>query len=152
MSNKKVLVLVLSTNADPWRKIELLGQDTTWKLKTVQGVEVMRYYSTGKNVIVKLASKIYWNLEKIILNKYPGNRISRLWKKYIEMVEVEVTIDTRQIVLSLNETYPLIGLKTIRAFEAILKLKHFDYVYRTNVSSYLDLHRLAKFVSFFTYN
>ena len=146
MSNKKILVLVLSTNAHPWRQMEIDGQDSTWKRKKVPGIEVKRYYSVQKNPLIMSISKIYWNLEKSLLSRIPGNKISRTWKRYIENFPAEVIEEVDELSLSLNESYPLIGLKTLRTFEAVLKLKDFDYVYRTNVSSYVDLPRLAKFV------
>lgn len=137
---------MLSTNMKPWRKIEILGQDTTWKKKQIENVRVMRYFSKHRNNLLALKALIYWFLETKILYRYPNNWISQSWKKYVERIPVEVEMGTDYLSLNLTESYSLIGLKTIKTFNAVLKNMNFDYVYRTNVSSYVDLALLSEFV------
>jgi hypothetical protein len=143
---KKILVLVLSTNMKPWRNIEILGQDATWKKRQIPNVQVMRYFSSHKKNLLTLKAIVYWRIEAKILYRFPGNPISRAWKNYIESIPVEVEMGTDHISLNLAESYSLIGLKTIKTFKTILKISNFDYVYRTNVSSYVDLNLLSEFV------
>ena len=144
--SKKILVLVLSTNMHPYRDIETLGQDTTWKQQGIENVKVMRYFSQKRLDPLFLNSEIYWNIEKLILSRFQGNKYSSKWKNYIEKIPVKVEVGAHEISSSLTESYSLIGLKTVRTFEAILKLLEFDYVYRTNISSYVDLNGLSSFV------
>lgn len=143
---KKILVLVLSTDMKPWRKIEILGQDATWKKQKIENVRVMRYCSKHQKNILALKASIYWRLEAKILCRYPNNQISTRWKKFIESIPVRAEIGTNQISLNLTESYSLIGLKTINTFKTVLKLMDFDYVYRTNISSYVDLALLSEYV------
>jgi hypothetical protein len=50
------------------------------------------------------------------------------------------------IVTDTPEDWCLIGLKTIEAFKFILKNYDFDYIFRTNTSSYLDTRQLLKYL------
>jgi hypothetical protein len=130
----------------PWRNIEILGQDTTWKKRRIPNVQVMRYFSRHKKNLLVLKALAYGRIEAKILYRFPGNRFSTAWKNYIESIPVEAEMGTDHISLNLTESYSLIGLKTIKTFKTILKISNFDYVYRTNVSSYVDLVSLTKFV------
>jgi hypothetical protein len=143
---KKILVLVLSTNMKPWRKIEILGQDATWKKQQIADIRVMRYFSQHQKNLLALKASIYWRLEAKILNRYPNNRISTAWKNYIERIPVRAEVGTDHISLNLTESYSLIGLKTVNTFKTVLTLMNFDYVYRTNISSYVDLTLLSEYV------
>jgi uncharacterized protein YegP (UPF0339 family) len=51
-----------------------------------------------------------------------------------------------QIITSVPDLYSLIGEKTLDAFEACIENFEFDYIFRTNTSSYLDLKGLQLFI------
>jgi len=54
--------------------------------------------------------------------------------------------ENENIYCPVEETVNNIGRKTISAFEWVLNNKSFDYIFRTNESSYIDLYNLKKFI------
>ena len=53
---------------------------------------------------------------------------------------------SKKIITHSPEDWSLIGLKTILAFKYVLKNYDFDFLFRTNTSSYLDVETLFKFL------
>ncbi len=56
-------------------------------------------------------------------------------------------VDGDKVFFPFPETYGNIGRKTIAFFEWLLASKPFDYVFRTNCSSYVNLTNLTRFLS-----
>lgn len=59
----------------------------------------------------------------------------------------EDIIEGDKIILNTKEGLENIGYKTIRAFEKVLSSYEFDYVFRTNSSSYVNINKLLEYVS-----
>ncbi|MCB5293366.1 hypothetical protein BJQ90_02814 [Arthrobacter sp. SO3] len=57
-----------------------------------------------------------------------------------------VTVEGRAIRTHVPETYLMTNAKTVAAFRHLLDTRDFDYILRTNSSTYVDLHGLRDFV------
>lgn len=104
MEKKKIIILVLSVDLEPWNTIEQEGIRKTWcRTESVpDDVEVLFYYGGPPGKI--------------------GDRV------FFDIVE----------------DYGTIGLKTLEAFRYVKNNYDFDFVFRTNTSSYVDIVNLKK--------
>jgi hypothetical protein len=65
----------------------------------------------------------------------------------INLKKSNVDFKEKEITSKVPDLYSLIGAKTLDAFDISVQNFEFDYIYRTNVSSYLDLAGLQHFVN-----
>ena len=149
MINTRILVAILATEESPWIDIEKFGQDITWKMNPPTGTQVIRYTSEQKKDRVYFSSEILWNLSRFkILTRLKYLRsLKNYWNKYLNNLKPDIDQNGSTVLIHLPEAYSLIGLKTIKFFEYALNNYQFEYLYRTNVSSYVDLSTLSKAVS-----
>lgn len=149
MSNPKILVAILATEEPPWIDIETYGQNTTWKMNPPAGIQIIRYTSAQEKNLLYFVSEVLWKitrLEKIFGIQFLGF-VRKFWNDRLNGLKPDIQQDGPTVCINLPEAYSLIGLKTINFFEYVLKNYNFEYLYRTNVSSYVDLETLSKFVT-----
>ena len=103
--NKKILIVVLSFDKEPYVTLENTIRNT-WAFEKPKGVEVIYYYGNSKED--KLIG------DKLFLNAPEGLRN--------------------------------VGYKTLKMYQYVYENFNFDYVYRTNSSSYIDINKLQSFV------
>jgi len=103
--NKKILIVVLSFEKEPYVSLENTIRNT-WALEKPEGIEIIYYY--GNSQEDKLIG------DKLYLNSPEGLRN--------------------------------VGHKTLKMYQYVLENFDFDYVYRTNSSSYIDIEKLQSFV------
>jgi len=146
----KTLVLVLAIDQEPWLDIEREGQDSTWKLRKPDSVTVLRYVSRDYKNFLFYLSQIHWTMRFLMKLRPEENSKMKgygvLWNRYLNKKQPKVTANEETLTVELPEAYSLIGLKTRAVFEYIMKNYEFDFLYRTNVSSYLDLMGLERYV------
>ncbi len=145
----KILVLVLAINEDPWERIEKEGQQPTWRSSSPEGIRIFRYIGTKPNTLLwKILDKFWFGNQKIQrftrgkISIFSINLAANKRKKRISNID----FNKNEIISTFPDLYSLIGAKTLDAFDISFRDFEFDYIYRTNVSSYLDLARLQKFV------
>lgn len=160
----KILFLVLSQKNQPWAGIEELGQRSTFAKDDFPDINFL--WVQGKNSMlsaVKLLPltatfAVWWNLFVYRMDirgirgtdRLPGMRlISRIITRVARDVQRRQppVIESRHLFLNLQGFRSLIGLKTLLAFEYLVKHYEFDYIIRTNSSSYFDLSRLRRFIA-----
>lgn len=142
VGEKKVLVVVLALDADPWRAIEEEGQRGTWARN---GAEVPILWLHG-------------------VNRGPVRALVRGFSKALGLIHADsaltafrrkagawaagrkVSIEGRNIHTGVPETYLMTNSKTVAAFRHLLITQEFDYILRTNSSTYVNLERLKAFV------
>ena len=139
---KKVLILVLSCELEPWRRIESEGQRTTWASTSLPDVPVLFYYASTKSLA-------YWwfGIVSRGLHKLGQQRLRSFFLRY---TGPKYALGTRQagdrIYVNIPGTFSNIGAKTVGALRHVLANHAFDYVFRTNTSSYVYLPLLHQFV------
>lgn len=153
MNSSKLLTLILSSDKQPFFEIRVHGQGPTWVTQAENdGFRVLAYTSTGdgNEELSREITRLH-NIEEAI-NRTPLHRIrpirsspGRLSSKVnlaSDRAKLEVSA-AGNLVDDLGDGLPLIGARTIRAFEFALANYQFDFLARTNTSSYLDVQRLA---------
>lgn len=149
LKEPKILVLILAIDKDPWRRIEVEGQGPTWRSSQPENIEIMRYIGVGRqNLFWKILNKL-WMINQGIQALTGGKHSPRLLNLVLrrnQQFEYKISQDDKEIVTTVPDLYSLIGMKTIEAFTASIQNLDFDYIYRTNVSSYVDLTQLNEFI------
>jgi hypothetical protein len=168
--HSKLLTLILSFEDGPFRKIQEEGQDFTFLQGASEDSIVIRY--VGKSSKLSLRYKIlfkirrwqyalldfsqYWPigaLLRLLANSRFGDRavrgIPKLQLEKSEPTTTEVMVPGKpgsKIITNSPEDWSLIGLKTLLAFKYVLEKYDFEYLFRTNTSSYLDTQGLLGFL------
>ena len=149
MVEPKILVLVLAIDKDPWKRIETEGQIPTWRGSPPKNFRIFRYIGTNPQGSVWKILNMLWVLSQKV-NNFSGGKISifsiNLAVRRRKQSFPSVDLIKNEIITTVPDLYSLIGVKTLDAFEFSIKNFEFDYIYRTNVSSYLDLVRLQRFI------
>ncbi len=113
-------------------------------------IEVVRYVSKQKRSLLFYTSQFIWNVSHmkiyLLTPKFIRIALESKWNRFLNNRSVNVKDINGTILTDLPEAYSLIGLKTRMVVEYLLKNYDFDFLYRTNVSSYIDLAGLLKFV------
>ena len=139
---KKVLVLVLSSDKEPYRSIETLGQRATWAATAIPGAPVLFYYgvTTGLGYwSMAVTSKL---LHRLGLHELRKSLLRRTGPRYaLRTRECGDRIDVQ-----IPDIYGNIGAKTVGALRHVLQAHQFDFLFRTNTSSYVFLPLLQRFV------
>lgn len=158
----RILVLILSARAAPWGLIEHFGQIGTFAKTDSANVQFVWYRGNEvgpKDLGLYVSGKVLdsWYRFIIFLNRwglkgpksFPGSTLlSRfLRRRSLHRLELQgVNFSQRKLLLPLPEFNSFIGLKTLLAFEELLNSFEFDYLVRTNSSSYVDVIRLEKYL------
>ena len=173
MHSKKsvsLICLILSVDKSPWREIQDMGQNETFARVAGSDITYLRY--VGQNARTPILGVLALTLKK--LQHWAYLRFSnqtglkwianfaywRLGDKLIQRGDSWVFPEThiRQeqnpgppsspavIVTQSLEHSVLIGLKTIKALQFIVDNYSFDYIFRTNSSSFVDGPLLLKYV------
>lgn len=164
----KILILILSSAEEPWRSIQIHGQDTTFMNEEIPGVSYLRYFGLQSEPPkeMKLTLRIKALQNKILISKPPiflralarflaTSRIGdKAIKDFSMMLDQPGSKNTalnqlgkyKTVVLKSPEVGPLIGLKTQLAFKFALEHFDFDFIFRINTSAFIDPSRLAKYV------
>ena len=149
MSSRKILILVLAINKNPWRRIEVEGQDPTWMVQCSDNQRILRYTGiTPQGFRWRLINRAWvWN-QKI---RNISHGMIRLFSinpivNRSDFSTPKVDFSKHEISTNVPDLYSLIGEKTLDVFQTCIQEFEFDYIFRTNVSSYVDLPRLNEFI------
>lgn len=170
MKTTKLLTLVLSYEDGPFLTIQEEGQDPTFISASSKDSLIIRYVGKPKQlpffyaIIFKIRR---WQYLLVDYSRYwPIGTLIRLLAnlrfadKAIRAIPslqteervpdtIEVTVSGKpasKIITNSPEDWSLIGLKTIMAFKHVLENYDFEYLFRTNTSSYLDTKGLLDFL------
>lgn len=144
----RVLILVLSVDREPWRSIERDGQRSTWAapsgLDPDAPVLFYRGRSSGLERFVVAAvlralrvagaersDSVAQALRTLFLR-----RLGRGWSQRPATTVGDV------VHTAVPETYGTVTPKTVAAFAHVLATEEFDFLLRTNTSTYIDRRRL----------
>lgn len=166
----QLLTLILSYDDGAFLRIQEEGQDTTFISAASKDSLIMRYVGKPKKLSLKytIIFKIrswqyalldysqYWpigSLLRMLANlRFADKAVMAIPSLQLETKEPEaneITVSGKpgsKIITNSPEDWSLIGLKTIMAFKHVLENYDFDYLFRTNTSSYLDTGGLLDFL------
>lgn len=140
-SRKRVLVLVLAMDAEPWRKIEDEGQRKTWAADP----SVPVFYLYGRSgAATRMAAKY---IQKGV-QRLGGEKVFRAFSRTAGnwMASRPVRTERDRLETGVPETYLNTNPKNIAGLRHLLETQEFDYVFRTNTSSYVNLPALEGYV------
>ena len=149
MAEPKILVLVLAIDKEPWKRIEIEGQGPTWRSSSPESVTVLRYVGARPKTLGWQFLNKLWMLNQkartFTRGKFSIFSINLAVNRG-KFQKPSLDLENNEILTGIPDLYSLIGAKTLHAFEISLRNCEFDYIFRTNVSSYLDLKGLQQFV------
>lgn len=100
-------------------------------------------------LIISCKDEIYSKLEKTISETWASKKHDNTEIYFLHCDENinEVTTSENLILTKCSESWGNILNKTIQSFDFLYETTDFDYVFRTNLSSYIDVNRLRTFLS-----
>jgi hypothetical protein len=150
--NPRILVLVLSIERDPWERIERFGQRSTWANPLARDISVPVYFYRGTRGGLKfwsvggLSKFAHWAARDNEKSFAATVRRKLIIAASTDFLPGKTTEIGDVLTVSIPETYGLITAKLCAALNYLLENKNFDYILRTNSSTYIDRTRLARFV------
>lgn len=153
---EKLAVLVLSSIKPGFHEILVRGQEPTWISKFRQaGVTVHPYYSTGgfgaEGALRGLARRAQWEeaVNRIGLNRFryvrrtPSRDSKTVHDLYFQDGVSGLHLESQTIRNAIPDCLETVGLSTLLAMKRLLESSGFEYLVRTNTSSYLNLGPLS---------
>ncbi len=141
-----ILIVVLSLDAEPFRSIETLGQRQTWaspgdSLPNVETLWLQGQTRGLDRVLFRLRLKAL----RVLGAERARAACQRMRGRMVAGRPVRLVGDT--LVTGVPETYINTNAKTVAAFRYLLATNDFDFLLRTNSSTYIDKHSLRDVVA-----
>lgn len=149
----RVLVLVLSVDREPWRSIERDGQRATWASPSPLDHEVpVLYYRGRRHGPARVGVGAMTRLLRHAGSNRADGRTAAVRNRFLLRIgqhysttratTVDGIVRTR-----VPETYSMVTTKLFVALRHALDTEEFDFLLRTNSSTYIDRGRLHRFTS-----
>ena len=169
----KLLTLILSHDDGPFKVIQDQGQDSTFVPLASKDSKVVRYIGYRRKMPIFFRLIFSWRrFQYLLLNwssLWPLTPIirwisrSRILDKIIQSIPTRFPnrnglgthiVDSNNglastLIVDTPEDWSLIGLKTLKALRFTLDNYEFDYLFRTNTSSYVDVKSLLTHIQSF---
>ena len=147
----RVLVLVLSVDREPWRSIERDGQRATWASPSaLDRAAPIRFYRGKSRGPVRFIVAAITRLLRILGSDTDGTFASTLRDRFLRLIgrhfcrSGATTIDDI-VSTEVPETYAMVTTKLFATLNHVLATEDFDYLFRTNTSTYVDRQGLIDF-------
>ena len=164
----RVVVLILSAFREPWRGWQKDGQDQTFLRHIPEGVLALRYSGQAREKRPQFRTAIFLKRAQHALQMMGWlgslpvlSRILRYLSRLrfgdstiaeiknsaslCESVRGPSTLSSVDVIFTpVPSNLELIGLSTIEAFSYVLENYDFQFIFRTNSSSYVNLQKLLK--------
>jgi hypothetical protein len=147
----KVLVLVLSVDREPWRSIERDGQRATWAARYGPDDSAPVFFYRGKldgptRFVVASITRIL----SLVGSDRGGSFASSMRVRFLRLAgrlccRSRSTTVGDVIQTDVPETYAMVTTKLFATLTHVLATEQFDYLFRTNTSTYVDRRRLVEF-------
>ncbi len=150
-SRPSILALVLSVDREPWRGIEIDGQRATWASPEAipEGCEVVYYY--GVEGLYRFVGRAVGRMALV----GGGNPVSRAVRRSGESLLARISkhaagvpaaLDGDRLTTHVPDAHKFTLAKLISALRwaTAPDRSRFDFIYRTNTSSYVTLPRLQE--------
>ena len=147
----KVLVLVLSIDREPWRSIERDGQQATWAApSSLDARTPVRFYRGKLTGPVRFIVASVTRVLEIAGSDRKGSVASAARDRFLRMAgrhfsHSHTTTVDNIIHTDVPETYAMVTTKLFPTLTHVLATEEFDYLFRTNTSTYVDRQRLVDF-------
>lgn len=164
----RLLILILSHDQGSFADIQTNGQDKTFIPVANENCTVLRYVGqkTKPTLMFRLIfafRRLQYDVLLNYSNYWPFGFLGRVFadmrifdkstksilrRNNLRTTEVSYgSGQPRKVVTQVPEDWSLIGLKTIEAFKYVVENYDFDFLFRTNTSSYVDANALLEHLS-----
>jgi hypothetical protein len=140
---KRFLIMVLANDREPWRTVEVEGQRATWASRSAKNRPVLWLHGrTGgvERFSILACGKALRTIGATGALKYYRN-LTGSWTAKRPVVQ-----EGDRVVTGVPESYLNANPKTIAGLRHVLNTYDFDYIFRTNTSTYINLKLLEKFI------
>ncbi|MEI6269355.1 MAG: hypothetical protein WCP01_10780 [Methylococcaceae bacterium] len=141
---KKILILVLALDQEPFRTIESKGQRATWAALPHNDYDVVWLHGRTKG-FVRFILRAVVKILQVVSSKSSISRFRQLTGSWMASLPVNKVDD--KIFTSVPETYMNTNPKTIAGLRYVLNHHDFDYLLRTNSSTYINTHLLLQYAN-----
>lgn len=141
-------MLVLSIDREPWRSIEREGQRSTWAAPSSLDREVpVLFYRGRRTGPVRFGVAAMTRFLDTMGADRRDSMTARARAAFLRRVgrhfsRTEATTADDLVVTHVPETYAMVATKAFVALRHVLDTEPFDFVLRTNTSTYVDRQRL----------
>jgi hypothetical protein len=147
---RSVVIAISHAEVHPWIEIKET-QEKTWIKNSPNNVNVIFYLSKPAPFVIKhidfLIEKYRFSTKygKIVtfINKTSAKFISHKIPKYV------FNENTNSLVVDSWSTYQLFGRRNLALFDWFLRTTNADYLYQTNVSSYISVNKFIEMLNEF---
>jgi hypothetical protein len=139
---KKLLILVLALDQEPFRTMECKGQRATWAALPHNGFDVLWLHGRTKGV-VRFVLRVMVKALQVVGSKSSISRFRQITGSWMASLPVNKVDD--KVFTSVAETYMNTNPKTIAGLRYVLNHYDFDYLLRTNSSTYINTNLLLKY-------
>lgn len=139
----KLVILVLTNQTKPWSDILRLGAIPTWISHSRNNVDIYTYIGEKPAKFHLIRESITGRLRNS-KGRFIQKFIDRLFKGIFNLNLERQTIVGREIFQFQPEIHSTIGARTIAAFHAVLSDKDWNYLWRANVSNYVNVDALTE--------
>jgi len=144
-SKNKLVCLVLTNNSEPWRTIYHHGAKVTWIDTASKLVTVYSYTGTKPSINARLRESLTGRIRHSkfsFLQVFIDKNFKSIFNRYSNQQSlVGGNIFQQEI-----ELHSTIGIRTLSAFEFLLKYPEWEYVWRANVSNYVQVSKLLELI------
>ena len=169
--NLKLILLVLSSPQEPYKSIQDQGQERTFIPDSFGKIETVRYVGQEVQLRPRYTPLLFLRKVQHSLLHHSRNQIigavvralsalrvgDKALKRlnslvpnpapFVERIDLPEGGFLDQLVTPTPEGWAFIGEKTLQAFKYLLEYYDFDFIFRTNTSSYVDSTRLIQRLS-----
>jgi len=141
MTTPKIIVLIIAGGDKRYQRMEEVSRDT-WIRNKPEKMKV--YFLKGRDIYIE--KKIFGILRRIKVHlgiNLLSPAVSRILAKKYSYASVNVDNDI--CYADVPDTWFLLSIKTIKALKYFLDHVEFDYIYRTNLGSYIQLDILEQY-------
>jgi hypothetical protein len=138
---KRLAILVLSNQSAPWCNILEKGAKPTWIAHSQNQAKIYTYTGIKPSILLSIRESISGRLRHTKF-KFIQIKFDTLFTGIFELNLENQRIVGRQILQCQPEVHSTIGARTLAAFHAMLLDHSWDYLWRANVSNYVNVEAL----------
>lgn len=140
----RILVLVVSSEREPWRTDELQGQRTTWAAAPPADMPVLFYYGTPAGALARASGVVARGLAELRLGGVRARFLALLGRRYEAR---PVRRDGSRFWTGVPDNLVHMSARLHAALGYAVAAERFDFVLCTNVSAYIYLQGLRTYAS-----
>lgn len=132
----KVICLVLTNTSDPWKKIFHEGAEATWVPQASGLMKIYSYTGRPPGFIRSARESLTGRMRHSrygFIQQFIDRRFQRIFMRFPQ----DQSLLNGNILQEEIELHSTIGIRTLSAFEFVLKDSNWEYLWRANVSNYV---------------